>query len=464
MSADKNHTELFERYLKGEMSPQEAHKFEREVLDDPFTQEALEGFESSGINALADVEKLKTQISADKKKVVPFMRIAAAAALLIMGSFVVYTFTDRIHNEQLAMEEESVDEVLQNTPPPDTVSIPEVNQSSVVKKLQIENDPHLTNESTTDHTKQEKLVLGNTKVDAKEVPLNEWESKDLETRPEDDFALEEGVVEIPQELADKEADLSPSTILKGKVADLQVEDVLISDTNATESLDEFIAKEEGSPVKYSQKIAKKSAFSSGAVARSAIASDVIFGRVTDDTGELIPGVNVMIKGTNQGVITNQDGGYELPKTDSMTLVFSFVGFESQEVNVGNRNNLDVTMSGSTELQEVVVVGYGRNDGASNSYSPASPKGGNRSYKEYISSNLVYPNAAKQNQIEGNVILEVSINSSGGIQSIDIKRSLGYGCDKEAIRLVEEGPAWESAKRGNTPIEDTVRVKIKFKLD
>ncbi len=88
------------------------------------------------------------------------------------------------------------------------------------------------------------------------------------------------------------------------------------------------------------------------------AQRTVSGKVTDDLGEGLPGVNVVIKGTTTGTTTDIDGNYRLQVNDGDMLVFSFVGFEAQEINAGTRSVIDVTMGGATELQEVIVVGYG----------------------------------------------------------------------------------------------------------
>lgn len=88
------------------------------------------------------------------------------------------------------------------------------------------------------------------------------------------------------------------------------------------------------------------------------AQRTVSGKVTDDVGEGLPGVNVVIKGTTTGVTTDIDGNYRLQVNDGDVLVFSYVGFEAQEINVGTRSVIDVTLGGATELQEVIVVGYG----------------------------------------------------------------------------------------------------------
>ena len=93
------------------------------------------------------------------------------------------------------------------------------------------------------------------------------------------------------------------------------------------------------------------------IAFSAMAQRTVSGKITDDTGEALPGVNVVIKGTTTGVTTDLDGNYRISVDDGATLIFSYVGFETQEIEVGARTTIDVTLGGATELQEVVVTGY-----------------------------------------------------------------------------------------------------------
>jgi TonB-dependent SusC/RagA subfamily outer membrane receptor len=84
------------------------------------------------------------------------------------------------------------------------------------------------------------------------------------------------------------------------------------------------------------------------------------GKVTDEKGEGLPGVNIVVKGTTKGTTSDAQGQYQLDVTEQgAVLVFSFVGFESQEVAVGSRTTVNVSLKVSEKgLQEVVVVGYG----------------------------------------------------------------------------------------------------------
>ena len=84
------------------------------------------------------------------------------------------------------------------------------------------------------------------------------------------------------------------------------------------------------------------------------------GRVVDTTGETLIGVNVIVKGTSQGTVSDINGEFSLPVPSSnSTLIFSYVGFVEQEIPLNGRTYLNVTMEQDTEiLDEVIVVGYG----------------------------------------------------------------------------------------------------------
>lgn len=92
-----------------------------------------------------------------------------------------------------------------------------------------------------------------------------------------------------------------------------------------------------------------------------MAQQQVSGAVTDQsTNEPLPGVNILIKNTTNGTITDIDGNYslEVPGEDAV-LVFSFIGYESQEVVVGNRSTINIQIAAElTTLSEVVVIGYG----------------------------------------------------------------------------------------------------------
>ncbi|WP_163381224.1 SusC/RagA family TonB-linked outer membrane protein [Cyclobacterium sp. SYSU L10401] len=85
----------------------------------------------------------------------------------------------------------------------------------------------------------------------------------------------------------------------------------------------------------------------------------VTGTVTDENGQPIPGATVSVPGTSIGTATDLDGKYSITVPEDASLVFSFIGFESQTIEVDNRSTIDITLTESAQaLDEVVVVGYG----------------------------------------------------------------------------------------------------------
>lgn len=132
----------------------------------------------------------------------------------------------------------------------------------------------------------------------------------------------------------------------------------------------------------------------------------VSGTVTDvETGDTLPGVNVIVKGTTNGTATNADGAYQL-MVESLqdTLVFSFVGYQRQEVPINGQAILNVTMNQETfSGDELVVVGYGARTRETLSGSVSSIGGENL---EKV------PITNVSNSLSGQVPGLVTINSSG----------------------------------------------------
>ena len=96
------------------------------------------------------------------------------------------------------------------------------------------------------------------------------------------------------------------------------------------------------------------------VMTGAYAQDVtVKGKVNDEQGQGLPGVSILVKGTSAGTVTDIEGNYTVNAPGTATLVFSFIGYITQEIPLGNKTSLDVKMLADTKaLDEVVVVGYG----------------------------------------------------------------------------------------------------------
>ncbi|EON78061.1 TonB-dependent receptor [Lunatimonas lonarensis] len=92
----------------------------------------------------------------------------------------------------------------------------------------------------------------------------------------------------------------------------------------------------------------------------ALEADItVQGTVSDENGQALPGVTITVQGRNIGTVTDIDGAYSITVPDNATLVFSFIGFKSQNVPVGNRSTINVTMVEDVgALDEFVVTSFG----------------------------------------------------------------------------------------------------------
>lgn len=141
------------------------------------------------------------------------------------------------------------------------------------------------------------------------------------------------------------------------------------------------------------------------VAPEAVADIRVTGQVTSETGEGLPGVTVLVKGTTRGTNTDQNGRYELAvPNEQAVLVYSFVGFVSQETTVANRSIINIKLAPDTKsLTEVVVVGYGTVRKKDLTGSVASV-----SSKDFVQGQVTNPEQLVAGKIAG-----VQITSNGG---------------------------------------------------
>lgn len=117
----------------------------------------------------------------------------------------------------------------------------------------------------------------------------------------------------------------------------------------------------------------------------------------------------------------------------------------------------------SEQQEIRVVE--NKDGAYTNVEvlPEFP-GGHSAFTKFISSNLKYPKEAKDNKIEGRVIVNFIIERDGALSNIKILRGIGYGCDEEASRVMNLSPKWNPGKQNGKDVRVSYSIPIFFSLD
>lgn len=96
-------------------------------------------------------------------------------------------------------------------------------------------------------------------------------------------------------------------------------------------------------------------------------------------------------------------------------------------------------------------------------TPVSFPGGTEAWNQYLKDNLVYPLKAKDSDMEGKVVASFWVSPTGQPEFIEIKESLGYGCDEEVKRLIQESPRWNPARQGNQTVKTHLVVTVQFAL-
>ncbi len=91
------------------------------------------------------------------------------------------------------------------------------------------------------------------------------------------------------------------------------------------------------------------------------------------------------------------------------------------------------------------------------------QGGHLTMYNYLKTNLIYPQAALKRQIQGKVFMSFIVEKNGQLSDITILKGLGYGCDEEAVRLLETMPLWKAGKQGGKVVRVKYNLPIEFSL-
>jgi TonB family protein len=439
------------RYRNGEMTPAEMHALEMRALNDPFLEEALEGITSVSTESVEqDLKELRNRLMArvaqKPPKVIAFWvwpaRIAAGLLMIVVAAVVIIRLSDKSQPETLAVNKE--------LPLPEEKKAPQLATPPEADRKDVE-----VPGQNADPPKQEQSTVAPapSKIDEDDAP------QDVATSNPD--AAGEARSE-PEQLKEETADF---------LAAKEVAEETIERTKPAENATTQPTAPKTARFRLEDSKTKKAA--TGAAVEStagyiAPAPTVITGVVRGDDGEGLPGVNITIKDSNIGTVTDAEGHYQLSVVKPATLVYSFIGFTSKEIDSGNLNQIDVTLDQDMlQLSEVVVTGYGAQRETDNptfsNLEFAYPEGGHRAYKQYLENNLRYPEEAVQSNIEGKVTIQFTVETTGQLSDFNVIKGLGHGCDDEVIRLIKAGPGWSPTRRGDKVMPDKVKVRMKFAL-
>lgn len=426
-----------EKYRKGELTSAEMHKLEKKALNDPFLADALEGAESISPQDFSfDISEIDQKITSTRNKIVWVtpLRIAAGFVFLMGSFFLIYNFNQP--DEQLASTE---------VPIPNTPSVGD----------------------STSKAEPELLSLNQPKEEAKTETKADLK---IETDPVPTKADGSGE-------AKPDAGISSSSQTAPAVADQTKADQAIaaelSEITAEEKIveRETIASTEPVQQNLKKEVPDKDIATQSQARKTKLADDVqpqkiVSGQVTSyDDGLPLPGVNVTVKGTTNGTVTDIRGNYSIPvESEKQKLVFSFIGLQGSEVSPDNNSTVNVKLlEDVSQLSEVVVTGYTsiRDESETPVIKLAEPFGGRKAYEKYLKSNLRFPQQALESKVKGKVTIGFIVGTDGTLRDFNVMKSLGYGCDEEATRLIKEGPKWLPSAEDNIAIESNVRVKMKF---
>lgn len=485
------------RYLSGRMSAAEMHALEKRALDDPFLAEALEGGSAlpeadfaEDVDQLQDLLAQRTQHrttgavpaanTAPAGKQISMWtwptRIAAGFLIVASAGVIMYFINGEDRSADLALHQESAVSAEQKPSPvisadprshPDDGSVEQLAPA----ELSTANDEVAASEARKNfrqapaakpsQEEHAQALAGrapgvSSSANADSVTLDEPGQR-TEIASNDQHARAFKTGEAPRD-----------ALLKDEQADVQQPHAEVERTEA------IIAQSTRTAAKKSQESRSEvpAAASSGAAkdsaAPSASGKNVFKGKVVDADGTAIPGVNVVIKGTNTGTVTDIHGDYQIALSDkNPTLVYTFIGYTNTEAVADASTPATVTLTEDlTQLSEVVVAGYGvQREGSplEPTFDFAYPVGGKRAFKQYLEKNLQYPREALLNNVEGRVTIQFSVETSGLLSDFRVVKGIGSGCEEEVIRLIKSGPKWNPTKRDDIAEKSVIKVRMRFQL-
>lgn len=425
----------FKKYFSNNLQNKDKHAFEKQIMQDTFEEEAFDGLSSLIQTDLdKDLTQLKNNItnrSKQSKRFVPvWFRYAASIALLIgIGATIIVFLNNRVWNDsllndQFSLEMEIADSVLFDS----EVAITEQAIDTARKELVA------SNKEAKSRKKNEEIVI-----------------------VEDEISIEENFI---SEETDSDTDLYQEVLVVFEAAE-EIVDEPIPVTELAEIADVPSEEMVNKAIKTEPLVAENTSTDNKKIT-------TIKGRVLGAEDNLsIPGVSIVFKDNPKvGTTTNIDGEFELtiPYNDDQalkTLIASFVGMESTEINLQGDSNLLVYMESSyLEMDELVVTALGIKRDAEDlepvEFSAKPPQNIRFStYKKQILENLDF---SKLIAFPGKHKIKVSftVNSDGSLASFSFKNHPDQVFCNEIVRVMKDLGKWIPATENNSNISSEVK--------
>ncbi len=436
-----------ERYRLGKMTKAEMHAFEKRALQDPFLADALEGAEQIALEDFAfDLKELAAKLPTSEKvaasgvppstaqstKLWVWPLRIAASILLLIGIFWI--------GNQLIPEDSSNLVLNKEVAPVQKEEAP--TSSNNANQNTIENKP----------AEQPTLPIKNSVSGGAVEKSNTVVILD-EEKHSDEVSAAAQTPSVEKEAAIAEA---PTPIAADKDI-YKVTDSTRAQADKKADTQGFFKAEKSFELSKPQDSERKK--------KLRFEDNLLKGQVTSlEDGTPLPGVNVLLKGTQVGTVTNMDGYFQLPNVaPDQKLVFSFIGLQTKEVEASQLPMNVALAPDVSQLSEVVVTGVRNNEDIDRVpiIKLAMPEGGLKVYDAYLDNNLQFPQEALAKRVKGKVAIRFTVRVDGSLDEFKVVKSLGSGCDEEVIRLVKEGPEWTASTEDDVPVESEVLVKVKF---
>ena len=405
-------------YITGNRKGREARRIEREAMDDPFLHDALEGYDAVPGDPGDAIRRMQRRVTGAAGKLRRRIYWSAAAALLLCAGEGGYLLTLR----NIPMQEPAI-ALRQDTP---ERSVP---ADSVVLAA-----------ATPEKSRPEAKT-------AAETPS---------VYPEETPAAEDRAPLAKQEAEYAENEKSrPGETVAGTPPPAPSEESLSQDEAALPVAADIAAERSDRPEKMQSSVQVSPASDSERIFRKIGRPASVRGRITDRNGTPLIGATVA-SGPGKGTVTDSDGNFSLskiPGTD--TLEINYLGYRTEKIPADTSRPIRLALQEDDEqLTECIVVGYGtqKPEARQEDVRKSIPVGGHKAYLRYLDERKVYPDDG--NLPHGKVTLRFRIDSAGRPVDIEVIRSLGTAADREAVRLVREGPDW-------TPGKGFVRLDIRF---
>lgn len=480
-------------YIKGKRKGNEAHKIEREAMNDPFLHDALDGYHSVEGNHIDIINRLSEKVLQPEKKKKRAIYIASMAAgiaiLLSVGIYMVYNelnmpdstpnvavtneipkpetneqveITDNIQKEDTE-EEEKLERKKENLPARGQQQRNAQQETALQEEISFQDEINSETDAIADKMPERQLQQIPA---AKQIPI-ETPAIDLKTEKSENKVTIRGS-------ASSTTNQQPLYIVDGvavgDISHLKAEDI--------ESIE--ILKDAPASAIYGfraamgkDRIVSKSEKNLGAKSENSEKQKdrlIVTGKITDTEGEPLASAVVVVKGTEKVTVADENGNFRLETDGSQKLIANYIGFESKEFEADSIKPVLVALQENAQaLDEVVVVGYGVSKKAALTGSVTSvsasgivvktdplPKIGYRDFNKYLEENIKQP-TDECADAKGRVVISFYVNPSGKPYNFKVERSICPSADKEAIRLIQEGTEW---LYGN----QQVRITVNFGTD